>query len=214
MQESRYFLLLMVIPLLFISTPVLAHTKAFTTGFKAGITNETEAQCNVYGDATGLNPAEYDCRSGFVQGQLKLMQSTPQYQFGLMAGKHDSIIANSTNDAHECNIYTNIFQYNSCTKGFDSTYHYSYKGPLAIIAATTIHCNASKNASNSCYHLGENDGIYAATALIKICDRSSPQNPSGHHSSGYILGFKNGWQSANTASENNDGSYGTNNCKE
>ena len=214
MQESRYFLLLMVIPLLFISTPVLAHTKAFTTGFKAGITNETEARCYVYDDATGFNSAEYDCRSGFVQGQLKLMQSTPQYQFGLMAGKHDSIIANSTNDAHECNIYTNIFQYNSCAKGFDSTYRYSYKGPLAIIAATAVHCNASKNASNSCYHLGENDGIFAATALIKICHRSLPQNPSGHHSAGYIVGFKNGWQNANTASENIDGSYGTNNCKE
>ena len=214
MQESRYLLLLMFIPILFISTPVLAHTKAFTAGFKAGITNDTESHCNLYGDATGLNSAVYDCRSGFVQGQLKLMQSTPQYQFGLMAGKHDSIIANSTDDAHECNIYTNIFQYNSCAKGFDSTYHYSYKGPLAIIAATTVHCNANNNASNSCYHLGENDGIYAATALIKICHRSAPQDPPGHHSDEYVLGFRNGWQNANTASENDDGSYGTNNCKE
>jgi hypothetical protein len=214
MQESRYLLSLMFIPILFISTPVLAHTKAFTAGFKAGITNETESQCNVYGDATGLNSAEYDCRSGFVQGQLKLMESTPQYQFGLMAGKHDSIIANSTDDAHECNIYTNIFQYNSCAKGFDSTYHYSYKGPLAIIAATTVHCNANNNASNSCYHLGENDGIYAARALIKICHRSAPQYPLGHHSAEYVLGFRDGWQNANTASENDDGSYGTNNCKE
>jgi hypothetical protein len=210
MRVSRYLLLLMFIPMLFISTPVLAHTKAFSTGFKAGITNETESQC----DATGLNSAEYDCSSGFVQGQLKLMQSTPQYQFGLMAGKHDSIIANSTDDAHECNIYTNTFQYNSCAKGFDSTYHYSYKGPLAIIAGTTVHCNANNNASNSCYRLGENDGIYAATALIKICHRDIPQDPSGHHSREYILGFRNGWQNANTASENDDGSYGTSNCKE
>lgn len=214
MQESRYLLLLMFIPILFISTPVLAHTKAFTSGFKAGITNENESQCNVYGDATGLNSAEYDCTSGFVQGQLRLMQSTPQYQFGLMAGKHDSIIANSTDDAHECNIYTNIFQYNSCAKGFDSTYHYSYKGPLAIIAATTVHCNANNNASNSCYRLGENDGIYAATALIRICHRSAPQDPSGQHSAEYVLGFRNGWQNANTASENDGGSYGTNKCKE
>ena len=204
----------MFIPIVFISTPVLAHTNAFTVGFNAGMTNETESECNAYGDATGLNSAGYDCRSGFVQGQLKLMQSTAQYQFGLMAGKHDSIIANSTDDAHECNIYTNIFQYDSCAKGFDSAYHYSYKGPLAIIAATTVHCNAHNNASNSCYHLGENDGIYAATDLIKICHRSVPQDPPGHHSAEYVLGFRNGWQNANTASENIDGSYGTNNCKE
>jgi hypothetical protein len=212
-MESSYLFLLTFIPLLFITTPVLAHTKAFTAGFKEGITNENESHCNVSGDETGLESVENDCRSGFVQGQLELMQSTPQYQFGLMAGRHDSIIANSTDDAHECNIYTNIFQYNSCAKGFDSTYHYSYKGPLAIIATTTVHCNANDNASNSCYHLGENDGIYAATALIKICHRGAPQNPTGHHSFEYVLGFRNGWQNANTASENSDGSYGTNNCK-
>lgn len=177
MQWASYLLLLMFIPILFISTPVLAHTHAFTTGFRVGITNENESQCNVYGNATGVNSAENDCRSAFEQGQLKLMQSTPQYQIGLMAGRHDSTIANSTGDAYECNVYTNIFQYNSCAKGFDATYHYEYKGPLPIIAATTVHCNANNNASNSCYHLGENDGIDAATALIKICHRSAPEEP-------------------------------------
>ncbi|MFY9873620.1 MAG: hypothetical protein WAK17_28270 [Candidatus Nitrosopolaris sp.] len=214
MQWASYLLLLMFIPILFISTPVLAHTHAFTTGFRVGITNENESQCNVYGNATGVNSAENDCRSAFEQGQLKLMQSTPQYQIGLMAGRHDSTIANSTGDAYECNVYTNIFQYNSCAKGFDATYHYEYKGPLPIIAATTVHCNANNNASNSCYHLGENDGIDAATALIKICHRSAPEEPRGHHSSQYVLGFKKGWQNANSASENDNASYGTNNCQE
>jgi hypothetical protein len=214
MQRPSYLLLPMLIPILFVCTPAFAHTQAFTTGSRAGITNENESQCNVYGNATGVTFAESDCRNAFDQGQLKLMQSTPQYQIGLMAGRHDSTIANSTGDAHECNVYTNIFQYNSCAKGFHAAYHYTYKGPLPIIAATTVHCNAIDYASNSCYHLGENDGIDAARALIKICHRTAPQEPPGHHSVHYVLGFKTGWQNANSASENDNASYGANNCRE
>jgi hypothetical protein len=114
-----------------------------------------------------------------------------------MAGRYDSTIANSTGDAHECNVYTKVFQYDSCAKGFDAAYHYTYMGPLAIIAATTVHCNANNNVTNSCYDLGENDGIDAARALIKICHRTAPQEPSGHHSAQYVLGFKTGWQNTN-----------------
>ena len=214
MQRPRYLLLPTLIPILFVSTPTFTHAQAFTTGFRAGITNVNESQCNVYGNATGVTFAENDCSNAFDHGQLKLMQSTPQYQIGLMAGRHDSTIANSTGDAHECNVYTNIFQYNSCAKGFHAAYHYTYKGPLPIIAATTVHCNAIDYAPNSCYQLGENDGIDAATALIKICHRTVPQEPPGHHSAQYVLGFKTGWQNANSASENDNASYGANNCRE
>jgi hypothetical protein len=212
MQRPSYLLLIMLIPI--VVTAAFVYTQTFTTGFRAGITNENESECNVYGNPTGVTFVENDCKSEFDQGQLKLMQSTPQYQIGLMAGRHDSTIANSTGDAHECNVYTNIFQYNSCAKGFDAAYHYTYKGPLAIIAATTVHCNANNNATNSCYDFGENDGIDAARALIKICHRTAPQEPSGHHSAQYVLGFKTGWQNTNNAFENDNGSYGTSNCRE
>lgn len=205
---------LVLIPILFVSTgTALADSQAFTTGFQTGFTNQSESQCDAYGNATDVAFDEHHCRAGFDQGQLKLMQSTPQYKIGLMAGRHDSTIANSTGDAHECNIYATIFQYNSCAKGFDAAYHYTYKGPLPIIAATTIHCNANNNAPNSCYHLGENDGIDAATALIKVCHRTAPQEPPGHHSAHYVLGFKAGWRNANNAFENDNASYGANNCR-
>jgi hypothetical protein len=212
-MRHSYLLLIMLIMILSVSTPVFAHPQTFTIRLREDITNQSESQCNVYGNATGVTFAENDCRNTFDQGQLKLMQSTPQYQIGLMAGRHDSTIANSTGDAHECNVYTDIFQYNSCAKGFDAAYHYTYKGPLPIIARTTVHCDANNNATNSCYQLGENDGIVAATVLIKICHRTAPQEPPGHHSAQYVLGFKAGWQNANAASDNENGSYGAKNCR-
>ena len=130
LEQCRY-----LIPILFVSTgTALADSQAFTTGFQTGFTNQSESQCDAYGNATDVAFDEHHCRAGFDQGQLKLMQSTPQYKIGLMAGRHDSTIANSTGDAHECNIYATIFQYNSCTKGFDTAYHYTYKGPLPIMA--------------------------------------------------------------------------------
>lgn len=87
-MRHNHLLLIILIPNLFVSTPVFAHPQAFTTGFREGITNQSESQCNVYGNATGVTSAENGCRNTFDQGQLKLM-STRQYQIGLMAGRHD-----------------------------------------------------------------------------------------------------------------------------
>ena len=208
------YLLLALIPILFVSIDATnaSHPSAFITGFHAGLANQSEP-CDTY--KSTLTADENICQNAYDQGQNNLMKITPEYHYGLLAGKRDSINQTSSGNADRCNIYKSVFAHNACTKGYGASYHYYIQATLPTMTNTSepAHCSANDKDPNSCYSIGQHDGSAAAIALIDICHRITPQPPPGHHSAQFFEGWNDGWNDANSAANNSGHIFDAKKCK-
>jgi hypothetical protein len=68
---------------------------------------------------------------------------------------------------------------------------------------------------NTCYTMGDNDGMDGSYKLIDKCAKSGVVWPANNSTlpKEYLQGYANGWQEAIDASKNDDGSYGAKGCK-
>jgi hypothetical protein len=71
-----------------------------------------------------------------------------------------------------------------------------------------IHCSNNDSATDSCYNVGEKDGMDLSYQYINTCSENHiPLKPPGIYSKKYLKGRKNGIEDATGAASNDDDTY-------
>jgi hypothetical protein len=80
---------------------------------------------------------------------------------------------------------------------------------INAIKCPAIVDESSYNYNNSCYSLGERDGMDLAYKFINAChELNYVPTPPGNHSKEYLEGWNDGFLDADAAASNDDGTYG------